>query len=59
MPLPVESLTPDSNTEQIRDHISQSIEQCMKEGGRDQKQCAAMSYDMARKATGKELDYGK
>lgn len=58
-PMPVESLTPDSHTEQIRDAIAASMEQCMKEGGRDQKQCAGMIYSMARKATGKELDYGR
>ena len=59
MPLPAESLTPDSHNEMIREMISKSIEQCMKEGGREMKQCAAMAYSMARKATGKELNMGK
>lgn len=55
MPLPAENLTPESNAEAIRQAISDSIAQCMREGGRDQAQCAAMSYEMARKATGKSL----
>lgn len=55
MPLPVENLTPESSAEAINQAISDSIAQCMKEGGRDQAQCAAMAYDMARKATGKSL----
>ena len=59
MPLPAESLSPNSTDPEIQDKISQSIEQCMKEGGRDQKQCAAIAYSMARKATGKELNYGR
>lgn len=59
MPLPVESLNPDSNTEQIREQISQSMEQCMKEGGKDQKECAGMIYSMAREKTGKELNFGR
>jgi len=58
MPLPAENLTPDSSVEAIRDAISKSIEQCINEGG-EQKQCAAMSYDMARKATGKALGEGR
>lgn len=32
MPLAVEALTPDSDITAIRDAISKSIEQCMKEG---------------------------
>jgi len=59
MPLPVESLTRESNDHSIQDAISASIEQCMKEGGRTQKECAGMVYGMARDATGKELGYGK
>ncbi len=59
MPLPVEGLTPDSPEGIIREAISQSIAQCIKEGGRDQKQCAGMVYDMAREATGKELNEGR
>ena len=59
MPLPVESLRPESHMEEIREKISQSIEQCMEEGGRTQKDCAGMVYGMAREATGKELNFGK
>lgn len=58
MPLAVESLTENSNIEEIREAISQSIEKCVNEGT-DQKQCAAMSYDIAREKTGKELNFGK
>lgn len=54
MPLSVENLTPDSNTEAIRQAISDSIATCMKEG-KDQKQCAAIAYSYAREKTGKSL----
>ena len=57
MPLAVENLTPESSTEAIRDAIGRSIKQWMGEG-REQKQCAAMAYSMARKATGKALGEG-
>jgi hypothetical protein len=56
MPLAVESLTKDSPIQDIRDAISESIEKCVKEGGRDQKQCAAIAYSIARKKTGRSLD---
>ena len=59
MPLAAESLTPDSTDAEIQDKISASIQKCMEEGGRKQDECAAMAYSMARKATGKELNYGK
>lgn len=55
MPLPAENLTPDSSPERIQEAISASIQQCMREGGRTQEQCAAIAYSMARTATGKEL----
>lgn len=55
MPLAVEKLTPDSSDEAVRDAISASIEQCMNEGGREQKQCIAIAYSIARKKTGKGL----
>jgi len=58
MPLAVESLTPDSPITAIRGAISKSIEQCMDEG-KEQKQCAAIAYDIAREKTGKELGEGK
>ena len=53
MPLPVDSLTPDSSPQAVKDAISKSIEQCVKEG-KDQKQCAAISYQIAREKSGKE-----
>lgn len=63
MPLPVESLTPDSPMTAIREAISQSMEQCMKEmmEGEEnkQKRCAGMIYSMAREHTGKSLGEGK
>ena len=57
MPLPVEALTPNSEVTAIRDAISKSIEQCMKEG-KDQKQCAAIAYSQARDRTGQALSEG-
>lgn len=59
MPLPVDNLTDQSNPEQIRDAISKSIEQCMQEGGRTQKECGGMVHGIARDKTGKPLDYGR
>jgi len=58
MPLPVESLTPESPLNSVREAISASIEQCVKEG-KDQKECAGMSYGIARDKTGKELGEGR
>lgn len=54
MPLAVENLTPQSSDADIREAISQSIEQCIKEG-KPQDQCAAMAYQYARDKTGKPL----
>ena len=51
MPLPTESLTPDSTDEQIQAAISAAIEQLMAEG-RDQDQAVAIAHETARKATG-------
>jgi hypothetical protein len=59
MPLSVESLTADSNDTAVQDAISQSIEQCMKEGGKTQKECAGMAYGIAREKTGKDLGYAR
>lgn len=60
MPLPVETLRSDSSDEEIRQKISQSIAQCMKEpNDRSQEQCAAIAYRYAREKTGKSLDYGR
>ncbi len=59
MPLPTEGLNNSSNDEQIRETISATIAQCMEEGGKDQKQCAAIAFETARKATGKDLNFGR
>ena len=58
MPLAVEGLTPESPEGTIRQAISDSIAQCIKEG-KDQKQCAAIAYSYARDKTGKELNEGR
>jgi len=55
MPLPVENLTPNSTTEAVRTAISNSIAQCMREGGGDQAKCADIAYSIAGEKTGKEL----
>ena len=57
MPLAVDALTPDSGLDAIREAISKSIEQCILEG-KDQKQCAAMAYSIARDKTGQALGEG-
>lgn len=54
MPLAVDNLNTGSSTEAIRTAISESIAQCIREG-KDQKECAGMSFDIARRQTGKEL----
>jgi len=54
MPLPVDSLTPDSPDDAIREAIRRSIQTCINEG-KDSKECAGMVYSMARDKTGKEL----
>lgn len=59
MPLSVENLTKDSSIASVREAISESMSQCMKEGGREQKECAGMIYDMAREKSGKELGEGR
>lgn len=55
MPLAVDRLSKKSSIQAVRDAISDSIHTCMKEGGREQKQCAAIAYSVARKKTGKTL----
>jgi len=52
MPLPIESLSPNSSPEQIKQAISASISQCVNEG-KEQDVCIAMVYRMAEKATGR------
>ena len=58
MPLAVDNLNENSNTEQIREAISKSIQQLIREG-KTQKEAAGQAYDMARDKTGKALDYGR
>lgn len=57
MPLPVDSLTKDSSLQSTREAISKSIAQCVKEG-KDQKQCAAIAFDIAREKTPHSLKQG-
>lgn len=59
MPLPVDRLTPDSGLKSVRDAISASIAQCMREGGKTQEQCAGQAYGIARDKSGKSLDEGR
>lgn len=59
MPLAVDNLTEQSSPEQIQEAISKSIEKCMQEGGRTQKECAGMTYGIARDKTGKPLNAGR
>ena len=59
MPLAVERLTKESTPQAINDAISDSVSACMKEGGRTQKECLGMIFDMARDKTGKALDRGR
>lgn len=59
MPLQVDNLTPESSIVSVREAIGESIAQCLREGGREQKQCAAIAYDIAREKTGKELGEGR
>ena len=56
MPLAVENLTKKSNIKQVKDAISKSVGQCMDEGGREQDQCIAIAYSIARKKTGRKLE---
>jgi hypothetical protein len=64
MPLPVDSLTPNSDINAINQAISDSIQACMNEQipegydvnqGNKQKWCAGKAYGIARKNTGKSL----
>lgn len=53
-PLAVENLTPESGADAIRQAISDSVAQCMREG-KSQKECAGQAYGIARDKTGKPL----
>lgn len=56
MPLAVDNLNKNSTEDQIREAISATIEQLIKEG-KTQKEAAGQAYNMARDKTGKELNY--
>jgi len=56
VPLAVDNLTKKSNIKQVKDAISESVGQCMDEGGREQDQCVAIAYDIAREKTGRKLE---
>ncbi len=55
MPLAVDGLRPQSSVDEISKAISDSIAQCMNEGGREQNQCVAIAYNIARRRTGRSL----
>ncbi len=64
MPLPVDSLTPDSDVGSIQDAIGKSIQACMNEPvpegtnvdiSKKQRWCAGKAYGIARQRTGKPL----
>ena len=57
MPLAVDSLTPDSGLPEVRQAISESVAQCIKEGG-NQKECAGRAIGTARDKTGKDIPHG-
>lgn len=59
MPLAVEALTQQSSLQATREAISESIAQCMREGGRTQKECAGMAFGIAREKTPHELNEGR
>ena len=52
MPLSVQSLSPNSSPDQIKQAISDSIAQCVNEG-KAQEQCVAIAYRYAEQATGR------
>lgn len=54
MPLEVDRLTPDSSSIAVREAISRSIAQLIREG-KTQKQAAGQAFGVARKSTGKTL----
>lgn len=54
MPTLAEKLTPNSSDAQIKAAISNSIQELM-QTGRKQEQAVAIAFEQAKKATGKEL----
>ena len=59
MPMPVDSLTPNSSPQAVKDAISASFAVCMKEPGMTQNTCAGKIYGIAREKTGKEVSGAK
>lgn len=62
MPLATESLTKNTPLDKVNDAINKAISQCMDEPlpegmtrEKRQKQCVAIAYETARKATGRRL----
>lgn len=51
MPLAVDSLTPDSSSENVQRAISESIVQCIREGGK-REECTAQAHSIAERKTG-------
>lgn len=54
MPLSVDRLSKSSSANQIAEAISMSISKLVKEG-RDRQEASAISYNIARKQTGRSL----
>ncbi len=54
MPLAVDKLTAESSDRDIQEAVSNSYEQCIREG-KTPRECGGMIYDVAREKTGKEL----
>lgn len=54
MPMPTETLKPESSDEEIRKAISDAVSKLVDEGF-PQEQATAIAFEQARKATGKEL----
>jgi hypothetical protein len=54
MPTPAEGLSQESTEEAVRDAISRTIQQLVSEGF-EQEQAAAVAFEQARRATGREL----
>lgn len=48
MPLKVQTLSTDAPPQAVRDAISESIKQCLDEGGKTQKECAGMVYGILK-----------
>lgn len=58
MSLHTENLGRESTTEAVQQAISDTISQCMAEGGRSKEQCTAIALESARQRTGRGLGQG-